>query len=203
MGGGGANGRQTRQPAVLEPSLDWKQQPGIRLLREQGQESKGQGQERAAGEQGRSYSGTGTITGHGDNSRAVVCYPGEQGKSGSTQLPVLEPSLDMETTAGQSSPAQANRDREDQARRDTPAPNLHQEGRAKAPPLINGLASQFPQPQGPDPPDALPGPSDGPEPGPADSTAGLMQVPDIYGDVPSHDPPCASCGPLSLPERAG
>ena len=73
-----------------------------------------------------------------------------------------------ETTAGQSSPAQANRDREDQARRDTPAPNLRQEGRAKAPPLINRLASQGPQPQGPEPPNGAPGPRDGPEPGPAD-----------------------------------
>ena len=74
----------------------------------------------------------------------------------------------LETTAGQSSPAQANRGREDQDNQNKPAPNLHQEGRAKAPPLINGLAPQFPQPQGPDPPDTLPGPRDGPETGPAD-----------------------------------
>ena len=73
-----------------------------------------------------------------------------------------------ETTAGPSSIAQKSWDKEDQDNRNRPAPNLHQEGRAKAPPLLNGLASHLPQPPGPDPPDGLPGPRDGPETGPAD-----------------------------------
>ena len=76
--------------------------------------------------------------------------------------------IGRETTARHPSDAQNIRDREEQPNQHTPSPNINQEGSAKAPPRINGLTSHIPQPQRPDPPDALPGPRDGPEPGPAD-----------------------------------
>ena len=127
------------------------------------------GQRRRKRQADKANSGTGTITGRettaGHSSPAHETWDRAEPEHLASSTGTI---TGLETTTGHSSATQESRDREDQDNRHRPAPNLRPEGRAKAPPLINGLASHPPQPQGPHPPDGLPGPRDGPEPGPAD-----------------------------------
>ena len=149
-------------------------------------------------------SGTGTITGHETTAGHSPAAQVNRDRAEPEHLASSTGTITGRETTARHSSAQGRTDREDQANTDKPAPNLRQEGRAKAPPLIYGLASQFPQPPGPDPPPRRA--SWAPRRArtrPCRPTAGLTQLSDIGGDVPSHDPLCASCGPLSLPERAG
>ena len=153
---------------TVERDLSTAQLPTRRRARRTLQ-AQDDGQRRRKRQADKANSGTGTSTGRettaGHSSPAHETWDREERNKPNSGTGT---STGQGTTPRRSSAAQVSRDREDQDNRNRPAPNLHQEGRAKAPPLISGLASQFPQPPGPDPPDGLPGPRDGPETGPAD-----------------------------------
>ena len=154
---------------TVERDLSTAQLPTRRRARRTLQ-AQDNGRRRRKRQADQAISGTGTITGRETTAGHSSPAQGRRDREERENQPTSTGTITArDTTARHSAATQENRDTEDQGNGHTPAPNLTQEGRTKAPPLINGLLSHNPPVHGPDPPDGSDESRDGPGTGPANA----------------------------------